>query len=52
MNIQVGHFLMSYNYIFGIAILFWFQTVVLGVLIHLVYFVIVYIVSRAILVYL
>ena len=43
----MGHFLV-YIYIFGIAILFLFQTIVLGVLIHLVYFVVVCIVSRAI----
>ena len=48
----MGHFLVFYIYIFDTAILFWFQMVVLGGLIHLVYFVIVYIVSITILVYL
>ena len=48
----MGHFLVFYIYIFDIAILFRFQMVVLGVLIHLVYFVIVYFVSITISVYL
>ena len=44
----MGRFLVFYIYIFGINILFWFQMVVLEVLIHLAYFLIVYIVSKAI----
>ena len=48
----MGHFLVFYIYIFGITILFRFQTIVLGVLVHLVYFVIACIVSRAISVFL
>ena len=43
----MGHFLVFYIYIFGVTILFWFQMIVLGVLIHLAYFLIVYIVSKA-----
>ena len=48
----MDHFLVSYIYIFDITILFRFQTIVLGVLVHLVYFVIVNIVSKAISIYL
>ena len=43
-----GRFLVSYIYIFDKAILSLFQMIMLGILIHLVYFVIVCIVSRAI----
>ena len=52
MSILVDHFLVSYTYIFDITILFRFQTIVLGVLVHSVCFVIVYIVSKANSVYL
>ena len=48
MNIYVGCFLVFYICIFGITILFWFQMVVSGELIHVAYLVIVYIVSKAI----
>ena len=44
----MDHFLVFYIYIFDITILFQFQMVVLQVLIHLAYFMIVYIVSKAI----
>ena len=44
----MGLFLVSYIYIFGIAILFRFRMTVLGILVRLVYFVIVCIASRAI----
>ena len=44
----MDHFLVFYICIFDITILFWFQMIVLKVLIHEAYFVIVYIVSKAI----
>ena len=43
----MDHFLVFYIYIFGIIILFWFQMVVLEVLIHVAYFMSVYIVSKS-----
>ena len=48
----MDNFLVFYIYIFGTTILFQFQMFVSEVLVHVTYLVIVYIVSKAILVYL
>ena len=47
-SILVDHFLIFYICIFGTTILIRFQMVVLGALIHVIYLVIVYILSKAI----